>query len=139
MHDLAQFRDLRSTEDEFSFSSGGTNGKPRRSTNSFANSCARAPRRRARAVWCDSYNGLNRSIDRLTLREIDFRVALQMSPGDSTSLIDSPAAGRLGEHRAILYRDDLGTQQKFRPYRAPSPQWLAWVGERLAAGKLTRS
>ena len=39
-----------------------------------------------------------------------------MSAADSTSWIDSPLAGQLGEHRAIFYRDDLGTQTKFRPY-----------------------
>jgi len=90
-------------------------------------------------VWCDSYSSLSRSIDRLALREFDFRVALQISPGDSTSLIDSPAAGRLGHNRAIFHRDDLGTQQKFRPYTARSQEWLAWVGERLSARKLARS
>jgi hypothetical protein len=140
VHDLAQFRDLRLTEDDFGFSSGGTNGKSPAVDRQFRDLLREGPAVGVHVLlWCDSYNSLTRSLDRLTLREIDYRVALQMSPGDSTSLIDSPAAGRLGEHRAILYRDDLGTQVKFRPYRAPSAQWLAWVGERLTAGKVARS
>ena len=56
-----------------------------------------------------------------------------MSAADSTSLIDSPAAALLGEHRAILYRDDLGTQTKFRPYGPPTADWLAWAAEQLRA------
>ena len=140
VHDLAQFRDLRLTEDDFGFSSGGTNGKSPAVDRQFRDLLREGPAVGVHVLlWCDSYNSLTRSLDRLTLREIDYRVALQMSPGDSTSLIDSPAAGRLGEHRAILYRDDLGTQVKFRPYRAPSAQWLARVGERLTAGKVARS
>ena len=50
-----------------------------------------------------------------------------MSSADSTSLIDSPAAGRVGEQRALFYRDDLGTQEKFRPYGRPTSEWLTWV------------
>ena len=77
--------------------------------------------------WCESYNSMTRAIDRLSLREIEFRVAMQMSGADSTSVIDSPAATLLGENRALLYRDDIGTQTKFRPYGPPSKEWLDWV------------
>ena len=83
------------------------------------------------SLWCESYNTLTRAVDRLTLREIEFRVAMQMSAADSTSLIDSPAATLLGEHRALLYRDDLGTQTKFRPYGPPSAEWLAWAARQF--------
>ncbi len=139
VHDLAQFRDLRLTEDDFGFSSGSTNGKSPAVDKQFRDLLKEGPAVGVHVlIWCDSYNSLTRSLDRLALREIDYRVALQMSPGDSTSLIDSPAAGRLGEHRAILYRDDLGTQVKFRPYRAPSPEWLDWVRERLSSAATLR-
>lgn len=132
VHDLAQFRDLRLTEDDFSFSSS-SNGKPPSVDKQFRELLKEGPAVGIHMlVWCDSYNSMTRVIDRLTLREIDFRVALQMSPGDSTSIIDSPAAGRLGEHRAILYRDDLGSQEKFRPYQPPTPEWLDWVRQQLA-------
>lgn len=138
VHDLAQFRDLRLSEEDFGFSSSG-NGKPPATDKQFRDLLKEGPAVGVHAlVWCDSYNSLNRSLDRMTLREIDYRVALQMSPGDSTSLIDSPAAGRLGEHRAILYRDDLGTHVKFRPYRAPTAEWLGWVSEQRKAAACLR-
>ncbi len=141
IHDLAQFRNLRLSEDDFSFTSqNSTNGKPPAVDVQFRELLREGPAAGVHVlVWCDSYNNLMRSIDRRTLKEMEYRVALQMSPGDSTSLIDSPAAGRLGEHRAILYRDDLGTQQKFRPYGRPTDEWLACVGEQLAGKKLARS
>ena len=137
IHDLAQFRQLRMTEEDFSFSSlrsSGTNGKQPPIDKQFRNLLREGSSVGVHVLlWCDSYNSLTRFIDRLTLREIDFRVALQMSTSDSTSLIDSPAASRLSEHRALLYRDDLGTHVKFRPYGRPTAEWLAWVAEKLNA------
>jgi hypothetical protein len=132
IHDLAQFRDLRLTEDEFSFSFSSGNGKKPAPDRRFRDILKDGPAVGVHVlVWCESYNSLTRSIDRLTLREIEYRIAMQMSAADSTSLIDSPAAALLGEHRALLYRDDLGTQTKFRPYGPPTPEWLAWCAERL--------
>jgi hypothetical protein len=131
IHDLAQFRDLRQTEDDFSF---GSNGKPPSVDKRFREILKEGPAVGVHVLlWCESYNTLSRSIDRLTLRDIEFRVAMQMSAADSTSLIDSPAATLLGEHRALLYRDDVGTQTKFRPYGVPSAEWLSW-----AAGQFQR-
>ncbi|MEQ8836912.1 MAG: hypothetical protein RID07_08915, partial [Lacipirellulaceae bacterium] len=125
LHDLSQFRDLRLTEDDFSFSTGGAN-KPPSTDKMFRQLLKEGPAVGIHFLfWCESYNSLTRAVDRLTLREIDFRVAMQMSAADSTSLIDSPAAAQLGEHRALFYRDDLGTQTKFRPYGRPSEAWLA--------------
>jgi hypothetical protein len=132
VYDLAQFRDLRQTEDDFSFSFGKSNGKPPAPDRQFRTILKEGPAVGVHVLlWCESYNSLTRSIDRLSLREIEFRVASQMSAADSTSLIDSPAAALLGEHRALLYRDDLGTQTKFRPYGPPTPEWLAWCAEQL--------
>ena len=59
------------------------------------------------------------------------RVLFQMSPSDSTNLIDSPLAGQMGEHRGLLYLDDSGTHEVFRPYRPPDNAWLDRVAERL--------
>lgn len=136
VHDLAQFRNLRQTEEEFSFSSKSAD-KPIAADKQFRTLLAEGPAVGVHIlIWCDSYNGLTRFVDRLTLRELDFRVALQMSAADSTSLIDSPAAGRIGEQRAVFYRDDLGTQVKFRPYGRPNADWLGWVTEQLAIEKV---
>jgi S-DNA-T family DNA segregation ATPase FtsK/SpoIIIE len=134
VYDLAQLRDLRLTEEEFSFSSMSTNGKPPSVDKQFREILREGPAVGMHVlIWCDSHNSLMRVFDRLTMREVDFRVALQMSPVDSTSLIDSPAAGRLGEHRALFYRDDTGTSTKFRPYGRPTPEWLAFLSENLSA------
>src|SRR5690606_16053413 len=125
IHDLAQLRDLRQSEDDFSFvSHRGSNGKPPATDKQFREILREGPAVGVHVLlWCDSYNSLARVLDRVSLREIDYRVALQMSNTDSTSLIDSPAAGRIGQHRAIFYRDDVGTHVKFRPYGRPAGDW----------------
>ncbi len=131
IHDLAQLRELRLTEEEFSFSTS-TNGKAPSVDKRFREILREGPAVGVHVLmWCDSQNSLMRTFDRVTLREVDYRVVLQMSPVDSTSLIDSPAAGRLGEHRAIFYRDDTGAHTKFRPYSRPSVEWLQFLKENL--------
>ena len=134
IHDLAQFRDLRITEDDYSFSFSSSNGKAPSPDKRFREILKEGPAVGVHVLfWCESYNSMTRSIDRLSLREIEYRVAMQMSAADSTSLIDSPAATLLGENRSLLYRDDLGTQTKFRPYGEPSSEWLEWGAGQLAA------
>jgi energy-coupling factor transporter ATP-binding protein EcfA2 len=76
-------------------------------------------------VWCDTMTNLNRVFDRYALHEFVLRVAFQMSENDSHNLIDASAANKLGEYRALLYNDEAGTLEKFRPYAAPDQQWLA--------------
>ena len=61
------------------------------------------------------------------------RVLFQMSASDSASLIDTPDAGNLGFHRALLYLDREGTSETFRPYAQPGNDWVAEV--RAALGK----
>ena len=78
-------------------------------------------------VWCDTYSNLNRWMTQQTLREFELRVAFQMNSADSSSLIDSPAAARLGGHRALLYLRETGKSEKLRPYAVPSQDWLEWV------------
>ena len=62
-----------------------------------------------------------------TMRELEMRVAFQMSATDSSNLIDSPVAGRLGQNRALLYLEETGTLEKFRPYGLPSEKWMTTV------------
>ena len=138
VHDLAQFRNLRMTEEEFSFSSSSAD-KPTPIDKQFRTILKEGPAVGVHVLlWCDSYNGLNRFVDRMTLRELDYRVALQMSAADSTSLIDTPAAGRIGEQRAVFYRDDLGTHAKFRPYGRPTSEWIGGIADQLAPAKAVR-
>jgi hypothetical protein len=132
VYDLAQIRDLRQTEDEFSFSFSKSNGAPPAPDRRFREILKEGPVVGVHVLlWCESYNSLTRAVDRLSLREIEFRVAMQMSGADSTSLIDSPAATLLGENRALLYRDDVGTQTKFRPYGPPTKEWLVWIADQI--------
>jgi DNA segregation ATPase FtsK/SpoIIIE-like protein len=83
-------------------------------------------------IWCDSLANVMRSVDRPGLRECGQRVLFQMSPADSSHLLDSPLASRLGRNRALYHTDELAQPEKFRPYGLPSPGFLAEVKRRLA-------
>ena len=54
-----------------------------------------------------------------------------MSANDSSNLIDSPAANKLGFHRALAYSEEQGTVEKFRPYAPADRAWLDQVRARL--------
>jgi S-DNA-T family DNA segregation ATPase FtsK/SpoIIIE len=132
IHDAGRFRDLRRNEDDFSFSSD--RDKPARPDKQWAEILRNGPAWGVHSlVWCDSYNDVHRLVDRQTLREFELRVLFQMSAADSTNLLDTPAASRLRQHRGLFYSDDLGTQEKFRPYGPPSEAWLAKVRKALIA------
>jgi hypothetical protein len=60
-------------------------------------------------------------------------VLFQMSAADSSHLLDSPLASRLGRNRALFHTDELEQPEKFRPYGLPALGWLAEVKRRLAA------
>jgi hypothetical protein len=128
--DLSRYRELRKSEDDFGF--GGFDKKKASSPGQmFADIVKDGPGVGVHVVvWCDSYNNVDRWFGRQLLREFEMRVVFQMSPADSSNLIDSPAASRLGNHRAILYSDERGTTEKFRPYGPPSEAWLAWLKRR---------
>lgn len=78
-------------------------------------------------AWCDTLNNLQRTLDRQGLREVGLRVVMQMSVSDSSSLIDSPNASRLGTNRALLASEEDGKVEKFRPYGVPPDDWLASI------------
>ena len=65
------------------------------------------------------------------MREFDHRILFQMSAADSSNLIDSPAANKLGFYRALAFSEEQGVLEKFRPYAMPDKAWLAHVAERL--------
>lgn len=133
IHDLARFRDLRKEEDDFSFSSLDED-KPASAAKQLADILREgAPLGIHVLVWCDSYNNLTRWLDRAVLREFELLVTLQMSPNDSSNLIDTPAASKLGVHRALLADLSQGRLEKFRPYGLPSIEWMKACGERLGA------
>lgn len=80
-------------------------------------------------AWCDTVTNLNRSIERRVIREFSMRAAFQMSAEDSASLLETPAASRLGQYRALYISEDEGITATFRPYGLPPngpppPGWL---------------
>jgi len=82
-------------------------------------------------AWCDTYTNLMRTLDRRTLREFEMRVVFQMSAEDSSNLVDSPLANKLGLYRALYFGEAEGRLEKFRPYGLPTKEWMTWAYERL--------
>ncbi len=80
---------------------------------------------------CDTLANLNRTLERRSLNELEMRVVLQMSADDSSSLIDSPAASKLGAYRAYFYSAEEGRMEKFRPYQVPTNAWLQQITQVL--------
>ncbi|MEM9083622.1 MAG: ATP-binding protein, partial [Planctomycetota bacterium] len=75
-------------------------------------------------TWCDSASSLERMLGRSGAAHFEARILMQMSQSDSISLMDAPAASRLGLHRALLYHEQSGSQERFRPYVRPSTKWV---------------
>jgi hypothetical protein len=133
VYNLARFRDLQKSEDDFGFTNFGEEEKVNPGKQ-FMQLLREGPSVGIHTlVWCDSYNNLIRWVDRQSLRDLELRVLLQMSATDSSNLIDSPAASTLGVNRAVFYNDERGEYEKFRPYGLPSDEWLALVRQTLGA------
>jgi hypothetical protein len=130
---LQRLRDLRRVEDDFSYMpKADAAANP---AQQLATLLREGPSLGVHALmWCDTTNNLQRALDRQTLREISLRVVLQMGVADSSNLIDSPAASKLGMHRALFFSEEEGKLEKFRPYGIPPDEWLDEVRERLHAG-----
>jgi S-DNA-T family DNA segregation ATPase FtsK/SpoIIIE len=54
-----------------------------------------------------------------------------MSAADSSHLIDSTSANQLGFHRALLYSEEQGGIEKFRPYAEITDAWLEKARQQL--------
>jgi DNA segregation ATPase FtsK/SpoIIIE, S-DNA-T family len=123
-----RFRDLRKG-DEYAFS---MDDKPQTPAQVLSRLLRDGPSLGIHTIaWIDTTNNLERSLERNLIKEFENRVLFQMSATDSTQLIDTPAAGALGRHRALLYREELGQVEKFRPYAMPARDWLAQALARL--------
>ena len=131
IHGLQRYRVLRRQEDSFSFSAGG--GQDKLSPDkAFAELLREGPPLGVHVIaWCDTPAAVERTIDRTSLREFDHRVLFQMSASDSSNLIDSPMANKLGVNRALAYSEELGTIEKFRPYALPGDAWIKRLSEHL--------
>ncbi len=136
IHGLHRFKDLRRQEDDFNYSRRGEE-KAVPPSKLFETILREGPGFGIHSlVWCDSLNSLQRVCDRAMLREFEMRVLFQMGVNDSSFLIDSPAAAKLGLHRALYCSEDAGGAEKFRPYGLPPAEWLAGVGAALRRKRL---
>lgn len=116
IYGLQRYRMLRKREDEFglSMSADESRADPGRD---FAEIVREGPAVGVHVIaWCDTPTAADRTLDRATLREFDHRVLFQMSATDSSNLIDSPIANRLGLYRALYHSEEQGVMEKFRPY-----------------------
>ena len=129
VYDLGRFRAFRRVEDDFQFgrSTGETATSPARQLAAILRD---GPSVGVHVIaWVDTLNNLQRTFDRQTIREFESRVLFQMNAADSSHLIDSPLASRLGPHRALYVNETLGAMEKFRPYRAPEDAWIRSLRE----------
>lgn len=123
--DLARFRDLRKSDDEFGGFGGFDKPKTASAASLFSDIIKDGPASGIfPLVWTDGYQAALRWLGRELMNRFEHRILFAMNANDSSNLIDSPAAGRLGANRALLFRGDLGTLDKFRPYKASSLGWL---------------
>jgi hypothetical protein len=131
---LQNFKKLRQ-EDEFSFSSSGSETVFNPAT-ALLNFITEGPSHGIHVIaTCDTYNNVNRFLGRKALSEFEMRVVFQMSASDSASLIDAPNASTLGLHRALYYNEREGRLETFRPYAQPDNGWIEEVGRQLAQSK----
>jgi DNA segregation ATPase FtsK/SpoIIIE, S-DNA-T family len=132
---LQRYRTLRKGEDDaFSFSMSSDEEKKPNPGKQFADLLREGPPHGIHVVaFADTPATVERTFERNTLREFDTRILFQMSANDSSNLIDSPAANKLGFNRALAFSEEQGTLEKFRPYALPPKEWLEQYRERLAA------
>ena len=123
VRDLARYRELRKSDGDFGFSFGGD--QKTGPAQNFMTLLRDGPTVGIHTlVWCDSLTNLMRTFERGALKEFELRVLFQMSAADSSQLVDSPAASKLGPQRALFIHEETGTLEKFRPYSFPTSQWL---------------
>ncbi|MCH8805768.1 MAG: DNA translocase FtsK [Planctomycetes bacterium] len=125
IYGLQRYRMLRRQEEDFSFSTTDED-KPAAPDKLFAELLREGPPFGLHVLaWSDTLATLERTLDRQSIGEFDFRVLFQMSAADSSNLIDTPEANRLGFYRAMLYSEERGLLEKFRPYATFDEPWLA--------------
>jgi DNA segregation ATPase FtsK/SpoIIIE-like protein len=136
IHGLQRYRALRKAEDDYS-SFGSMSDEPKKPNpgKQFAEILREGPSVGVHIItWADTLVTIDRTFDRGSMREFDNRVLFQMSANDSSSLIDSPNANKLGFHKALVYSEEQGSMERFRPYALPDTEWLLEVKRKLARG-----
>jgi DNA segregation ATPase FtsK/SpoIIIE, S-DNA-T family len=128
---LGRFRSLR-REDEFAMSSFNEDGPT-------ADKCLEeilrdGPNHNIHVVaWLENYSTANRWLSRSSMREFEVRALMQMSANDSTNLIDTVAASRLGDNVMLINDEAVGQSQGFRPFGFDSVRQLKdWAGAKAS-------
>jgi hypothetical protein len=134
IYGLQRYRQLRKSEDSFSF--GGDEEKKPQADKQFTELLREGPHVGMHVVaWCDTPGSVERTLDRGSMREFDNRVLFQMSANDSSNLIDNPAANKLGMFRALVFSEEQGVMEKFRPYGLGGKDWWQSLREKFAQSK----
>ena len=125
VHGLHKFKKLRHEDDmDFSFGSSDEDSGPKPGALFSTLITEGAALGMHLITTLDTYNNVARCLSRKALTEFEMRVVFQMSANDSASLIDSTKAADLGLHRALLYSEQQGTLETFRPYATPPKAWI---------------
>lgn len=132
IYGLQRARDLRQEEglgfSNYSFGASSEDAPPPSPAQQFPVILQEGPELGVHTLaWCDTVTNLNRVIERRTLREFEMRVAFQMGSEDSANFIDTTAANKLGQYRALFVSEDEGRIEKFRPYGLPTEEWLTRI------------
>jgi hypothetical protein len=128
---LHRYRELRRSDDDVGFGRRGTERTVSPSEHLQALLRDGPMVRVHLLIWCDALANVMRALDRQGLRECGQRVLFQMSAADSSQLLDTPIATRLGRNRALYSTEEMAQPEKFRPYGLPSLTWLAEVKRQL--------
>ncbi len=132
LHGLHWLRSLRRKEDDFSFSMDADKGPA--PDQQLRQLLIDGPRLGIFIIaWCDTVGSLTRALDRASISEFGNRVLMQMSANDSSMMIESTSAARLGLHRAIFFDEERGAEEKFRPYGLPEPTFVKQLAADLAS------
>jgi S-DNA-T family DNA segregation ATPase FtsK/SpoIIIE len=74
-------------------------------------------------LWSDGYASLERTLKRGAQTNFDLRAIFRVPENDAQNLLESTAAARLADNRALFRHEEwpLGKVEKFKPYRLPEP------------------
>jgi hypothetical protein len=77
-------------------------------------------------VWTDGVASLDRALKRGAAGQFDLRAVLRVPENDAQNLLESPAAARLADNRALFRNEEwpAGRTEKFKPYGLPSSEVL---------------
>jgi hypothetical protein len=77
-------------------------------------------------AWTDGVGSLDRALRRGAAGQFDLRAVLRVPENDAQNLLESPAAARLADNRALFRNEEwpAGRVEKFKPYGLPSSNVL---------------